>query len=205
MPGRRLVRRAASLFAVLAQNPNKSGLPAGYDGNVSNAAQAPSGQDPTRRNFYVGAIYAIGAVISAALGVPAFAYLFFPPKAQISDDWIEIGGVTRLVPNEPLETTFRRNRLDGWKVISEKSTAWVVKGADNRIVAFGPQCTHLGCAYHWDEGRNLFLCPCHNSLFGADGTVKAGPAPRPLDRYDIKVEGDKLRIGKLRQSGANEA
>jgi menaquinol-cytochrome c reductase iron-sulfur subunit len=168
-------------------------------------AESLSGESPTRRNFYVGAIYAIGAAICAALGVPALVYLFLPPKAQPPDEWIEIGDATRLSPNAPTEMSFRRNRVDGWKVISEKSTAWVVKGADNRVAAFGPQCTHLGCAYHWDDGKNLFLCPCHNSLFGADGSVKAGPAPRPLDRYDIKVQGSKLLIGNLRQVGESKA
>ena len=95
---------------------------------------------------------------------------------------------------------FRRNRMDGWKVISEKGTAWVVKQADNSIVAFGPQCTHLGCAYHWEEGKSDFLCPCHSSVFGIDGKVVSGPAPRPLDRFDTQVKGSKLLLGKLRQS-----
>jgi menaquinol-cytochrome c reductase iron-sulfur subunit len=163
------------------------------------AEKQHSTEHPTRRSFYVGAIYAIGAVISAALGVPAFVYLFFPPKAQKANEWIEIGDITRLAPNAPVEMTFRRNRVDGWKVISEKTAAWVVKGADNHITAFGPQCTHLGCAYHWEEAKGVFLCPCHSSLFGIDGTVKGGPAPRPLDRYDVKVAGTKLLLGKLHQ------
>ena len=78
-----------------------------------------------------------------------------------------------------------------------KSTAWVVKHADNSLVAFGPQCTHLGCAYHWDESKSEFLCPCHTSLFSIDGQVTSGPAPRPLDRYETKVEGKKLWLGPL--------
>ena len=171
---------------------------------MSKSEQPDYPQSPGRRNFYVGAIYAIGASIATALGLPALAYLFLPPKAQKPDEWVEIGDATRLSSNTPVETTFRRNRVDGWKVISEKSTAWVVKEADNRIVAFGPQCTHLGRAYHWDEAKHEFLCPCHNSLFGIDGTVKAGPAPRPLDRYDVKVERGKVLIGNLRQSGSGE-
>src|SRR4051794_41869495 len=81
---------------------------------------------------------------------------------------------------------FRRNRVDGWKVISEKSTAWVVKQADNSVVAYGPQCTHLGCAYHWEDKQNQFLCPCHSSLFGLDGKVVDGHAPPPLHRSDRK-------------------
>ena len=163
-------------------------------------AQSTANGESTRRNFYVGAIYGMMGAISAALGVPALIYLLFPPKAKKENEWIEIGDIARIAPNSPVELTFRRNRTDGWKVISEKSTAWVVKSADNRITAFGPQCTHLGCAYHWEEGKNEFLCPCHNSLFGVDGRVISGPAPRPLDRYQTKVEGNKLLVGKLNVS-----
>lgn len=157
----------------------------------------PTQQEITRRNFYVGAIYGMMAAISGALGIPALIYLLFPPKARKEADWFEVGDISRLTPNVPVEMSFRRNRIDGWKVISEKSTAWVVKTADNKITAFGPQCTHLGCAYHWEDGKNEFLCPCHTSLFGIDGRVISGPAPRPLDRYETKVDGNKLLVGKL--------
>ena len=153
----------------------------------------------TRRAFYIGAIYGIWVAISAALGLPALIYLLFPPKAVKAEEWIEIGDVARLHPSSPVEMAFRRNRVDGWKVISEKSTAWVVKSADNQITAFGPQCTHLGCAYHWDDAKDQFLCPCHNSLFSVEGKVVSGPAPRPLDRYETKLNGNKLLVGKLRQ------
>ena len=137
-------------------------------------------------------------MISAALGLPALFYLLFPPKARKENEWIEAGDISKIAPDSPVELSFRRNRVDGWKVISEKSTAWVVKHA-NSVVAFGPQCTHLGCAYHWEEGKNEFLCPCHSSVFALDGRVISGPAPRPLDRYDVKVQGSKLLIGDLRK------
>jgi len=158
-------------------------------------ASAPKGV--TRRNFYVGAIYGIGAAIAAALGIPAAVYLLFPPKIRQADQWIEIGDVTSLAADSPAEMTFRHNRVDGWKVSSEKATAWVVKHSDNSVTAFGPQCTHLGCAYHWDDGKSEFICPCHNSLFSIDGKVTAGPAPRPLDRYETRIDGKKLLIGRL--------
>jgi menaquinol-cytochrome c reductase iron-sulfur subunit len=159
----------------------------------------------SRRAFYVGTIYAIWAAITAALGLPALVYLLLPPKAKKESDWVEVGDVAKLPAGTPTELTFRRNRVDGWKVTSEKSTAWVVKAADNSIVAFGPQCTHLGCAYHWEQPRNQFICPCHTSLFGMDGAVMSGPAPRPLDRYDVRVEGQKLLLGNLRPSREKSA
>jgi menaquinol-cytochrome c reductase iron-sulfur subunit len=153
----------------------------------------------TRRTFYIGAIFAMFTAIGASLGIPSLVYLFFPPKARKEEEWVEAGDVTKLAPNSPVELVFRRNRVDGWKINSEKGTAWVVKRPDNSVVAFGPQCTHLGCAYHWDEGKTDFLCPCHNSVFAMDGKVVAGPAPRPLDRYDVKIQGNKLMLGRLRQ------
>jgi menaquinol-cytochrome c reductase iron-sulfur subunit len=159
----------------------------------------PEIQGATRRQFYIGVIYGLWAIISAALGLPALFYLLFPPKARKENEWVEAGDISRIAPDSPVEMSFRRNRVDGWKVISEKSTAWVVKHADNSVVAFGPQCTHLGCAYHWEEGKNEFLCPCHSSLFAMDGRVISGPAPRALDRYDVKVQGSKLLIGDLRK------
>jgi len=95
--------------------------------------------------------------------------------------------------------------VDGWKVTSEQETAWVVKFSDQKIVAFGPQCTHLGCAYHWDERKSEFLCPCHSSVFAADGKVVSGPAPRPLDQFDVKIENGKLLLGALRESTGSNA
>jgi menaquinol-cytochrome c reductase iron-sulfur subunit len=158
----------------------------------------PSGDEGTsRRNFYVVAIYGLWGTISAALGLPALFYLLFPPKAKKVDEWIEVGDIGRMAPLSPVEMTFRRTRVDGWKVISEKSTAWVVKNSGNQMTAFGPQCTHLGCAYHWEEGKGQFLCPCHTSLFSIDGKVVSGPAPRPLDRFQTKLNGSKLLLGKL--------
>jgi menaquinol-cytochrome c reductase iron-sulfur subunit len=162
--------------------------------------EKPAGAGSTRRNFFVGAIYSLWGLIAAALGLPAFIYLLFPPKARHEDAWVDAGDVSKLDLKAPVEVIFRRNRVDGWKIISEKSTAWIAKQADGKVVAFGPQCTHLGCAYHWDENKSGFICPCHSSIFSVDGKVLAGPAPRPLDRYDTRIEGNRIQLGVLRES-----
>jgi len=171
-------------------------------GNVQ-PFQSAVNESVARRNVLVGAIYAMWAAISAAVGLPTLGYLLLPPKLKPQQGWTEIGDVTRLSPGVPVEMMFRRNRTDGWKITSEKNTAWVVRLTGNTILAFGPQCTHLGCAYHWDETRNQFLCPCHNSLFSVDGKVISGPAPRPLDRYATRIQGTHLYVGLL-QTGAGK-
>lgn len=152
-----------------------------------------------RRTLYLAFIYGLWALMGAALALPAAIYLLFPPRVKGKTQWIEAADLTQLKPNDPEEVVFRRNRVDGWKVSSEKTTAWVVKLSESNVVAFAPQCTHLGCAYHWDDHNNNFLCPCHTSTFGIDGTVLSGPAPRPLDRYDIKLQGTKLLIGDVQK------
>ena len=154
----------------------------------------------TRRTFYVAAIYGIGGLITAALGLPALLYLLVPARMRRQSEWVDVGDIAQLPAGIPSEMAYRRIRVDGWKVSSEKSTTWVVKKNNNQVVAFGPECTHLGCPYHWDEGKTEFVCPCHNSIFSPEGKVLGGPAPRPLDRYETRLEGTKLSIGRLKTS-----
>lgn len=156
----------------------------------------PNGTTTNRRNFFVTAIFGLTGLITAALGIPAAAYLLLPPRTRKQNEWAEAGDLAGLRVNTPEEMVFRRTRVDGWKVTSEKATAWVVK-TEKDVVAFAPQCTHLGCAYHWEDQTKEFLCPCHTSTFSLDGQVLSGPAPRPLDRYEVKVDGNKLLVGKI--------
>lgn len=152
-----------------------------------------------RRGFFLTAVYGLWAAMATALSLPAAIYLLLPPKLRRDTEWTDAGDVTKMVPDSPVEMVFRRNRTDGWRVLSEKSTAWAVKLASGEIVAFAPQCTHLGCAYHWDDPKKQFLCPCHTSVFSIDGKVISGPAPRPLDRFNAKVENNKLMLGDIQE------
>jgi menaquinol-cytochrome c reductase iron-sulfur subunit len=155
---------------------------------------------PGRRTFFLTMVYGLWGVITTALSIPAAIYLLLPPKLRKEAQWAEAGDVTKMGPNSPVEMVFRRNRVDGWRIQSEKSTAWAVKLDSGQVIALAPTCTHLGCAYHWDDAKKQFLCPCHSSVFSIDGKVVSGPAPRPLDRYDAKVENNKLMVGEIRES-----
>ena len=66
---------------------------------------------------------------------------------------------------------------------------WVNKQTVPYVV-FSGKCPHLGCGYKWRSHKTrgqVFLCPCHLSIYDAAGTVLDGPAPRPLDVLPIKV------------------
>ena len=151
--------------------------------------------ESTRRSFYSAVIAGLGALMTAALAASAAAYLLFKPRSQKQSDYVPVADLSQIAVGKPEEVVFRRTRVDGWRVVNEKSTAWVVRKDDQHVVAFTPQCTHLGCAYHWDDKENNFLCPCHTSTFSIDGKVLSGPAPRPLDRYVTKIDQGKILIG----------
>jgi cytochrome b6-f complex iron-sulfur subunit len=79
---------------------------------------------------------------------------------------------------------------------------WVVNYEYNgqpQIYALQSVCTHLGCTPNWLEAEQKFKCPCHGSGFYKDGINFEGPAPRPLERYAIRISDDgQLEIDKSR-------
>lgn len=133
--------------------------------------------------------------MGAALAVPAGFYLLWTGSSKSRGNFVEAANLTQLQIGKPQEVTFERTRVDGWRTLREKVLAWVVRTDEKNVIAYSPQCTHLGCAYHWEEASDQFVCPCHESRFTIDGKVVGGPASRPLDRYPVKIENSKLLIG----------
>jgi menaquinol-cytochrome c reductase iron-sulfur subunit len=162
------------------------------------AQQTPISVD--RRAFLEGAIYGLMSAIAGAIGITSALYLLRAPKNQSRSTWADAGDLAEFQPDVPKQVTFARNRVDGWRSFTSKESAWIVKNAHDGVTAFVPSCTHLGCAYAWQAKRGAFVCPCHNSVFSRTGQVIAGPAPRPLDRYQIELAGTRLQIGPMLKS-----
>lgn len=155
----------------------------------------------TRRGFYIAAINLLGSLIAAAAAIPAAVYLLVRPKNDDSEGFAEVADLEQLKIGKPQEVLYNRKYVDGWQKVTQKTSAWLVRVDEHNVVAFNPACTHLACAYHWDDGQHEFVCPCHGSKFAIDGRVIAGPAPRPLDRYIAKIEDGKIRIGAQVEQG----
>ncbi len=79
---------------------------------------------------------------------------------------------------------------------------WIVNAEYNgqqQIFALKSVCTHLGCTPNWLEAEQKFKCPCHGSGFYKDGINFEGPAPRPLERYAIRLADDgQIEVDKSR-------
>jgi Rieske Fe-S protein len=59
----------------------------------------------------------------------------------------------------------------------------VVRKSMGTFVTVDIKCTHKGCDVGYDAENTCFLCPCHDSRFELDGSVKNGPAEKPIQNY----------------------
>ncbi len=141
-----------------------------------------------RRNFMKAAIAGIGGLIGAALGLPAIPYIMGPALQKESDNWIQLGSISKVELNIP--TLFKKTieTQTGWINTEEEISVYVLTSNGQDYVVMSNVCTHLGCRVRWIPEKDGFFCPCHNGVFSKDGTVVAGPPPRPLDRFESKVE-----------------
>lgn len=137
----------------------------------------------------------MGAAITGLGGV----YLMTPARKHKLGGWIEAADVSKLSTGIAEEVLFERRRADGWRLTHEKTSAWIVKKSEREIIAFASGCTHLGCAFRFDAAKQNFLCPCHVSEFSLDGKVISGPAPRPLDQYEVKVDNGLVLLGEIKK------
>lgn len=149
----------------------------------------------TRRGFLSLATGAIGGLISVAMGIPAIAYIIGPAlKGTKAESWLRLGSTTKIELGVP--TLFKTNvtRQAGWIVEKEEISSYVLTENGRDYVALSNICTHLGCRVRWVAEQEQFFCPCHNRVFDKEGNVVSGPPPRPLDRYETKIEKGQLSI-----------
>jgi menaquinol-cytochrome c reductase iron-sulfur subunit len=140
------------------------------------------------------AVVGIGGLISAAIGLPAVAYVIGPALKRTSDLWIRLGAVSKVEPGNPTLFKTTVETETGWINTEEEISAYVLTQNGQDFDVMSNICTHLGCRVRWIADDDRFYCPCHNGVFAKDGSVVSGPPPRPLDRFESKVEDGILYI-----------
>jgi cytochrome b6-f complex iron-sulfur subunit len=157
-------------------------------------------KDESRRGFFAsvssmiaGSSLALGftsLAVTHLLWVLGLARYFFPNILTEPPTKFKVGFPDTLAPGQ-VDERFKA-----------QFGVWVVKHeyeGQSQIFALKTVCTHLGCTPNWLEAEQKFKCPCHGSGFYKDGVNFEGPAPRPLERYAIKVSDDgQLEVDKSR-------
>lgn len=149
---------------------------------------------PARRDFMKTVIFGVGGLIGAVIGLPAIAYVVGPALKQGTDAWIRLGAIGKVEQDTPTLFKATVETQTGWINTQEEVSAYVLTENGQDFVVLSNVCTHLGCRVRWIAEDGQFHCPCHNGVFAKDGSVVSGPPPRPLDRFENKVDNGILYI-----------
>ena len=138
--------------------------------------------------------FVLGAA-SLMMSLPVIGFLFGSVIWKKKDQWVPLGKVSKFKPGTTEMVTIKNPVRGPWDGITGELALYVLhlpEGEDKEFQIFSLHCTHLGCPVSWFDEPGLFLCPCHGSVFYADGGYAAGPAPRGLYEMKYKIEGDQL-------------
>jgi Rieske Fe-S protein len=151
-----------------------------------------------RRKFFSAIVQIFSLGITALLSFPVVQFIRSAVAEDRESRWINLLTMDSLESGEDVRlVSFSHVVRDGWLMKTVQNFVWVRKGRDKEVLVFDPHCTHLGCAVAWNSKTRHFECPCHGGRYDSNGKRIAGPPPRPLDRYETKIEGNTLKISRL--------
>ncbi|MGG7575319.1 Rieske (2Fe-2S) protein [Streptomyces sirii] len=155
------------------------------------ATEATTGRGATRRNV-VAAVGAAG--LTAALAACGSGSGMADPDAGGGDPADQgAGGSGTAGAGGALAKTSEIPKGGGKIFKAEKVV--VTQPRDGEIKAFSAVCTHAGCIVGEVTGGTI-NCMCHGSKFDiTDGSVKDGPATKPLAPAKVNVKGGSVSLG----------
>jgi cytochrome b6-f complex iron-sulfur subunit len=72
--------------------------------------------------------------------------------------------------------------------------ALLIRTANGDYRAMSATCTHLSCTVQYRKDVQQIWCACHNGTYDLNGRNVSGPPPRPLEQYQVHVEGDEIQV-----------
>jgi Rieske Fe-S protein len=143
-----------------------------------------------------------GLAIGALVGLPGVSYLLDPllRRRSRASDFVEVGEASALRDDRPVALTVIGEVRDAWTRAPNQrlGTVWIQK-KDDGLLALSAECPHLGCRIGYAPDRDAFTCPCHESLFGLDGSTQAGPSPRAMDTLEAHVSAEGKVLVKFKR------
>jgi Rieske Fe-S protein len=172
-----------------------------------------------RNKFLELSTLGLGALITGIVTVPILGFAVIPAFVDQELDDIDLGPLENYPEGTWVETTYLSNPREG--EISRR-TAYVRNNGElsegvPSFTIISNRCVHLGCPVQAsgpraDEEKTVetevgeltltevtpaaFSCPCHGGAYDTEGNRTAGPPVRALDRYEFKIEGDRLVLGQ---------
>lgn len=127
-----------------------------------------------RRRFCQAAGFSACALATGGAGMLSVDFLrprvLFEPPTRVKLGPVDSVGVGAVIADE-VHRLFVIRKQDGFRALSSI-------------------CSHLGCITRYRPDDRIIACPCHGSRFNLDGEVLAGPAPRPLQQFEMALSDE---------------
>jgi Rieske Fe-S protein len=152
------------------------------------------GTTTTRRGLLGVATVGLGATIGGVVAAPVAAYMLAPAAQETTFRPVSLGPVSAFMSEAGFAPTAAPYVDDPAQPLVSSGLAYVhhTGGTDRNwlapqamFVVFSNRCTHVGCPAQ--STLTGFSCPCHGSQFDQRGARTAGPAVRPLDRFQWEI------------------
>ena len=155
---------------------------------------APPPPGCNRRNFVAGAAtLALGTIVSLPSMVSGLVVLLDPLRRQTRSATFRAVTTLAALPADGIPRRFPiiAERINAWTRMPQASigTVYLRRLPDNTVQAFNATCPHTGCLVHAHPDQAAFLCPCHESRFALDGSLRDSnsPSPRGLDALEVDI------------------
>ncbi len=146
-----------------------------------------------RRKLLTKISLGLSGLTAAIVATPVVGFLVEPLLETPGEQWRAVGPVEQFQDGQTVEVSYEDASPVAWAGVTGKTGAWLRRQGDT-FTAFAVNCTHLGCPVRWITEANLFMCPCHGGVYYADGKVAAGPPPRALTQYQVRVRDGQVEI-----------
>jgi menaquinol-cytochrome c reductase iron-sulfur subunit len=148
----------------------------------------------SRRKFLARLSLALGALAATVAGIPVVGFLLSPFLRGTPETWRGVGALDQFEVGTTVQVSFLDASPLPWAGVTAKTAAWLRRDSQESFTAFAVNCTHLGCPVRWLSDAGLFMCPCHGGVYYKDGAVAAGPPPKPLPTYPVRVSNGQVEI-----------
>jgi Rieske Fe-S protein len=180
----------------------------------------PAGEQPTGGRTLSRSTLLLGAAVGLLVAVPVASLAIVPVFQTRRKRAVDLGPIAHYPEGEYTVVTFLLDPSEG---VVSKRAAYIrnngVLHTEPSFTIISNRCTHVGCPTQpngpiftaqqqiADTETGVvriiptqpagFGCPCHGSQFDTEGNRIAGPAVRPLDRYEFEIRDSRLYLERL--------
>lgn len=139
------------------------------------------GVQPGRR--WINLLLGSGALASIATFIyPALRYIIPPAVGESTSRSVVAAKINDLKNNTGKIFKFG------------SKPALLVRTTAGEFKAYSAVCTHLNCTVQYREDLHQIWCACHNGFYDLEGRTVSGPPPRPLENFEVHVQGEDVVV-----------